>query len=275
MDSLSEHMYDTISETRVEEVVDASPSPAPAPAPEPVEIDDTPVDLLGGALPEVSTSTAINVKGSSTVDLLSEIFCGVSLASSSTTTDLPGLNVQRPTPGPLLNNLKRNTSTPNLTKVNQPTSVKLDDPLADLVSPFMTSTCKSTSSSMNAAAAAARKLTGGSQVTPQTSSSRPLSPLKPIPVASANKMSHISSSTNANGSLSKDKFVAPKQPHYSRSFFKDAEAPTASTGTTCAGINPKVAPNQFEDLLTGFTKSSQLDTSGMTIAQMRKADLVS
>lgn len=265
VDNLSDHLYDTVCETVDEQVIES----------EPVSIDNTQVDLLGGALPEHSTSSQVTtetVKRSSTENLLSEIFCGVSLASLSPVVNFPSsLNVQRSTVMPTLSsNLKRNTSTPNLTKVNQPTSVKVDDPLADLVSSFMTST-KNTSSNLNTG----DKLSGSSQVTPKTSSSRPLSPLKPIPVASVNKGSHISSSTNANGSLSKDKFVAPKQPHYSRSFFKDAEVTTTSTATACAGINPKVAPNQFEDLLTGFTKSSQLDTSGMTIAQMRKADLVS
>lgn len=243
-------------------------------------MDATSVDLLGGALPTATTSTAtgsniVHSSGSSGVDLLNEIFSNTSFTSSTPlSSNLAGLNLNKTTLKPISSNLQRNTSTPNLTKVTSNNSTK--DPLADLVSPFMSTkvTCDPKSTSASGTSNAANNVGNNKQQTKPLMSSRPLSPLKPIPVSTTSKQATSTSSVNstANGSIGKDKFVAPKQPQYSRSFFTNVETPSSNTS---AGVNPKISPNHFEDLLTGFTKSAQVDTSGMTIAQLRKAELVS
>lgn len=175
-------------------------------------------------------------KGAANLDLLNDIF---------NSGPKPG-NLVPPVPDSTLNNnLHRNTSTPNLSQI---------DPLKELSS-------FASGSSTGVSKAAAPKTNAVPVLKPQT-------PLKPIPVAS--NMPRPASYSTLSNSFQNQK-AAPKQPDYSRSHFMEPMSGSAKSST---GVPPKVAPNQFEDLLQGFEKTSPPDTSNMTMAQLKKSEMV-
>jgi len=96
-------------------------------------------------------------------------------------------------------------------------------------------------------------------------------PLKPVPVATiprpASSSTLSSCSNNSNGNA-KSGFQAPKAPHYSRSFFAEADG-----GSSTQTYKPKPMAN-FDDLLQGFNKTSD-SSQNMTMGQLKKAEMVS
>lgn len=104
----------------------------------------------------------------------------------------------------------------------------------------------------------------GSTSTPLSSVS---SPLKPTSVAAPIPRPASSSSLNGTAATA---FSAPKQPHYARSFFSDLESKPAASAS--AGVNPKVTPDHFEDLLQGFTKTA--NNANTKLAELKKQELL-
>lgn len=92
------------------------------------------------------------------------------------------------------------------------------------------------------------------------------SPLKPMAAPSIPRPAS-SSSLNGNGAPFS---VAPKQPHYARSFFADLEP--KPTTAAAAGVNPKVTADHFEDLLQGFTKTAS--NASTKLAELKKQELL-
>jgi cyclin G-associated kinase len=61
---------------------------------------------------------------------------------------------------------------------------------------------------------------------------------------------------------------APLKPDYSRSHFMD------NNNSSNTGIGPKVAANEFEDLLLGFPKKPQQESGNKSMAQLKKVDMI-
>lgn len=137
------------------------------------------------------------------------------------------------------NNLQRNTSTPNL-------AAKLD-PFGDL------------NSFMNMPTLDATKVAGNSIPRVSSYSNSFTNDTKPTTATAASS----SSSTRPSPTT-----AAPSKPDYSRSHFSDLSS--AGTGVRA----PKMAGNEFEDLLGGF-KKAPTDTGTKSISQLRREELVS
>ena len=207
------------------------------------------LDLLGGSLPSVpNTTTPVSGSASSGLDLLNDVFSTPAAGhSTSGHSRLP--NLMHPTAthsnsssNSSLNSIHRNVSTPNLTTTSASINI---DPISQLGS-FATSS------------------SAGSSV-PLKPVPGP-TPLRPVIAGGGQGMPR----PGFQGTFVGSRQSAPKQPDYSRSHFTEPPAPSA-TGP----IGPKIKPDQFEDLLGGFTKTSSPDTSNMTVGQLKKVELVS
>ena len=100
---------------------------------------------------------------------------------------------------------------------------------------------------------------------PQQAPTLPSVPLKPNPVLAPKPTSTSVNHNNVskNGSSAQ---VAPKAPHYSRSFFTEAEQSKKETAKV-------VEENHFQDLLQGFKGSSSNEAK--TMGQLKKQEMVS
>lgn len=199
------------------------------------------LDLLGGSLPSVPTGTTPNSSSTNSgLDLLNDVF------ANSNQFKVP-VNHSNSSSNSSLNSNHRNVSTPNLATTSSNISI---DPMSQLGS-------FASSSGHRGASVPLKPMSAGPQ-------------LKPV-IASG--MSRPASSGNFSSTVPMaggQRFQVPKQPDYSRSHFMDPPPPS-STGP----IGPKIKPDQFEDLLGGFTKTSTTaDTSNLTVGQLKKNELV-